>query len=356
MPTTSSLNCCGTCRSHKKMDKDWWIRWVDPRRRSSSDDSEKNLRNPATCVTARELIELRRHARKLDLSRRQPASAQLAGSHASRFRGRGMDYLESRAYQAGDDIRNMDWRVTARAGRPHTKLFQEERERPVVHCLDLGPSLFFATQGALKSVIAARAAILLSWAAAAHGDRVGALLFNGGHHELKPRTGHHGVLRLIQALTEQTDPVQGLAAGSSTSSLNDALMRLRRIARPGSLVFLFSDFSGVDRETSGLLRQLRSHNDLVAVHIVDPLESAPPPPGRYGITDGRDRGILDTRSVAERRRYAAYFEGRRERLEAMLTGQRVPLIRIATTDRVEEVLQSHFGKPAAVPLSGVEVA
>ena len=333
-----------------------WIHWLDPRRRGAVDETSDRLRNPATCVTARELIDLRRHARKLDLGRRQPARAQLAGTHASRFRGRGMDYLESRAYQAGDDIRNMDWRVTARAGRPHTKLFQEERERPVVHCVDLGPGLFFASQGALKSVIAARAATLLSWAAAAHGDRIGALLFNGGHHELKPRSGHHGVLRLIQALTEQTDPVRGLAASAAAGSFNDALIRLRRIARPGSLVFLFSDFGGVDRETAGLLRQLRSHNDLVALQILDPLESAPPPPGRYGVTDGRDTGVLDTRSAAERRRYTAFFEDRQKRLQAMLADQRIPLIRLATTDRVEEVLLGYFGKPAAAPSGGAEVA
>ena len=133
--------------------------------------SDTDVLNAATRVTSRELIELRRHARKLDLTRRRPALAQLAGNHASRFRGRGMDYQESRAYQPGDDIRNMDWRVTARSGRAHTKLFQEERERPVVFCIDLGPSLFFATRGALKSVIAARAATLLAWAAAAQGDR-----------------------------------------------------------------------------------------------------------------------------------------------------------------------------------------
>lgn len=336
--------------------KDLWIRWSNTVQHRAARDGTDELRNPATSVTARELIDLRRHARTLDLSRRQPARAQLAGTHASQFRGRGMDYLESRTYQAGDDIRNMDWRVTARAGRPHTKLFQEERERPVVHCLDLGPSLFFASQGALKSVIAARAATLLSWAAAAHGDRIGALLFNGGHHEIKPRSGHHGVLRLIQALIEQTDPVRGLDERASAGNFNEALIRLRRIARPGSLVFLFSDFSGVDHETASLLRQLRSHNDLVALQIIDPLETAPPPPGRYGITDGRDVGVLDTRSPSERRRYAAFFEDRQQRLQTVLTGQRIPLIRLATTDRVEEALQWHFGKPANAPLSGIAVA
>lgn len=310
------------------------------------------LLNPATCVTITELIELRRFARKLDLNRRQPASAQLAGNHASRFRGRGMDYQESRAYQAGDDIRNMDWRVTARAGRPHTKLFQEERERPMVHCIDLGPSLFFATRGALKSVIAARAATLLGWAAAARGDRIGGLLFNGGHHELKPRSGHHGVLRLIHALVEQTDPRQGLAARPDPGGFNQALIRLRRIARPGSLVFLISDFYGLDADTGNHLLHLRDHIDLVALQILDPIEAAPPPPGRYGVTDGERAGVLDTRSAADRGHYRAFFEQHQEMVEATMSRYRIPLLQLSTTDRVEQALQLQFGKSRPAPARG----
>lgn len=318
--------------------------WRSRNIKDVTDESVEALLNPATRVTLKELIDLQRNARKLDLRQRQAARAQLSGNHHSRFRGRGMDYQESRTYQPGDDIRNMDWRVTARAGRPHTKVFQEERERPVVLFLDLSPSLFFATQGALKSVIAARTATLLGWAAAAQGDRVGALLFNGGHHELKPRNGHRGVLPLIHSLLEHTDPVQGLATPSHSDGLNDALVRLRRIVRPGSLVFMISDFYGLDDDTGNHLLRLRHHNDLVAIQIVDPLELTPPPPGRYGVTDGLHPGVLDTRSNSGRQDYNDFFQQHRQSLQKLMRKFAIPLLPISTTDDAASVLQSAFGK------------
>ena len=116
----------------------------------------------AVCVSSEELIRLRLQARELRLDRRQAARSVISGAHSSRFRGRGMDYLESRGYQPGDDIRNMDWRVTARSGHAHVKVYQEERERPVVVMIDLGPGMFFATQRTFKSVIAARATALIN--------------------------------------------------------------------------------------------------------------------------------------------------------------------------------------------------
>lgn len=307
------------------------------------------LLNSATQVTLPELIGLQRYARSLDLTRKQPARAQLAGNHYSRFRGRGMDYQESRSYQPGDDIRNMDWRVTARAGRPHTKLFQEERERPVVVFLDLNPSLFFASQGALKSVVAARAAALLGWTAAKQGDRIGALLFNGGHHELKPRNGHRGALHLMHALVEQTDPLKGLAAQPHPGGLNEALKRLRRIVRPGSLVFLLSDFYGLDEASDDHLLRLRRHNDLAAIQVVDPLELAPPPPGRYGVTDGRHHGILDTRSGKGRAQYRDYFQKHHRLLNEMMRKRSIPLLQLSTTDNVCTAMQLHFGRSTKHP-------
>ncbi len=287
---------------------------------------------PGAQVTLDELIALRLQAGSLRLASHGPARNLLAGAHRSRFRGRGMDYAESRAYQPGDDIRNMDWRITARTGQPHTKLYQEERERPVVVMLDLNPSMFFGTRVAFKSVVAARAAALIGWATVAGGDRIGALLFNGGHHELQPRSGRRGALRLMRALVEATDPDRGLAEPPHADGLNQALARLRRVARPGSLVFIFSDFYGIDDETGPLLMRLRHHNDLVAVQVRDALEQAPPPPGRYGITDGREQSVLDTRASGQRARYLAWLRQRQERLRETMRDHQVPLLTLATDD------------------------
>jgi uncharacterized protein (DUF58 family) len=305
------------------------------------------LHNPATTVTVEELIALEGDARRLTLSGRQVARTPLAGQHRSRFRGRGMDYQESRSYQPGDDIRNMDWRVTARSDRPHTKLFQEERERPVMVCVDLAPRLFFATRGCLKSVVAARVATLLAWSAVAQGDRVGALLFDRGNHELKPRAGHRAVLALIRLLVAETEPVGGVRSESDQAGLNAALARLRRVVRPGSLVFVISDFQVLDSDAVSQLARLRRHNDVVALQIADPIEIAAPPPGRYAIRDDIGERVLDLRSAAARQQYERHFERLRERLQNDLMQAGVPLLRLLTTDRVEPVLHAYFGRRGA---------
>jgi len=299
-------------------------------------------------VTREELLQLRHSARDLPLDSRRAATSVISGVHVSRFRGRGMDYLESRGYQPGDDIRSMDWRVTARSGRAHIKVYQEERERPIVVMLDLGPGMFFATRGAFKSVIAARAAALLGWAAVQNGDRIGALLFNGGHHELRPLGGSRGALRLIRTLVEMTDPARAPEGRTDTANgqhLNDALMRLRRVARPGSLVFILSDFYGCDTDTRRHLQYLRKHNDIIALQIVDTLEVAPPPAGHYAISDGRHSGLLDTRSPARRQAYLDYFTNHHRAVRELMQQCAVPLQQLATTDAVNHALRRILAAP-----------
>ncbi|MGB5425255.1 MAG: DUF58 domain-containing protein [Gammaproteobacteria bacterium] len=305
-------------------------------------------------VSSDELVQCRLQARDIRLDSRRPARSAITGGHSSRFRGRGMDYLESRAYQPGDDIRSMDWRVTARTSHAHVKLYQEERERPVVVMIDLGAGMFFATRGAFKSVIAARAAALIGWTAVQNGDRIGALLFNAGHHELRPLGGQRGVMRLIRQLVTATDPAVAMNQNIEVqgSHLNEALLRLHRVARPGSLVFILSDFYAIDADTRRHLQRLRQHNDIIACQIVDAVELEPPPAGCYAITDGTETGLLDTRSVTRRRAYANYFAEHHQAVQQLLQQSAVPLQRIATTDDVAQTLR--FGmaslKDAGNPL------
>ena len=313
--------------------------------------------NPATSplpgavhVSSDELVRCRLVARDLSLGSRQPARSAITGVHGSRFRGRGMDYLESRGYQPGDDIRSMDWRVTARSGKAHVKLYQEERERPVVAMVDLGPGMFFATRGAFKSVIASRAAALLGWAAVQNGDRIGALLFNGGHHELRPLGGTRGVLRLIRQLVAASDPAQahaGRAESGATGHLNEALLRMRRVARPGSLIIVLSDFYGIDADTGRHLRRLRQHNDVLACQVVDVIETEPPPPGRYPITDGRHTGLLDTLTPVRRKACRDFFERHHREVRELMQQSAIPLQRIGTTDDVARRLRQVLASPVA---------
>ncbi len=298
-------------------------------------------------VEHQELIQLRQKARDLRLDSRQPARSSIAGNHGSRFRGRGMDYLESRGYQPGDDIRSMDWRVTARSGRAHVKVYQEERERPVVTMIDLGPGMFFATRGAFKSVVAARAAALIGWAAVRNGDRIGALLFNGGHREIRPLGGQRGVLRLIRELVPASDPRAGMTAKAGDNHLDEALGRLRRVARPGSLVFILSDFYAIGEDTHRHLQQLRKHNDVIACQIVDALELEVPPPGQYAVTDGSHNGILDTRSGKHRQACQDYFAAHHQAVRTLMSQCAVPLLQLSTSDDVAERLRIALQNPAA---------
>jgi uncharacterized protein (DUF58 family) len=254
-------------------------------------------------LTADELIALRPRCHALRLPMRQAAASALAGAYRSRFRGRGVDFLESRYYQPGDDIRNMDWRVTARTGKPHTKVFQEERERPVLIVLDAGPSLFFGTRRRLKSVAAGQLAAAVAWAAVRRGDRIGGFLFaRGRHRELRPAGGRRGAMRVIQGLVDWLQPEQH--DGRRTEPLSHALERVRHTVRPGSLVVIISDFFGLDAGCERHLSRLRQHNDVIGCQVLDDAEHRLPS-GHYPISDGEQVAMLDTTRSSERSRYEA---------------------------------------------------
>jgi uncharacterized protein (DUF58 family) len=257
-----------------------------------------------------DLIALRLRAGELRAARARRARAPLSGSHASRFRGRGVDYQESRAYAPGDDIRNMDWRLTARSGRPFTKLFQEERERPLLLLLDANPSMRFGTRIRFKSVQAAQLGALLAWRTVAEGDRIGLLAFGSDRSDIRPRGGRRGALGVIRALAAATSPDPGLAA----EPLANALERVRRIAHPGTRIVLLTDGACWDARADGLVALLRRHCDVALCLLSDTLERTPPPPGRYRLGEGERRIELDLGSRAVRDAWRAHFDASRARV------------------------------------------
>ena len=252
-------------------------------------------------LSADELIALRPRCLALRLPMRQAAASALAGAYRSRFRGRGVDFLESRHYQPGDDIRNMDWRVTARTGKAHTKVFQEERERPVLVVLDASPSLYFGTRQRLKSVAAGQMAAAIAWAAIRRGDRVGGFMFAPGRHrELRPAGGRRGAMRMIQGLVDWLEP--GQANDQENEPLSAALERVRHAVRPGSLVIVISDFFSMDEDCNRHLSRLRQHNDVIGCQVLDAAEYQLPQ-GRYPISDGEQSAMLDMGRKDARSRY-----------------------------------------------------
>lgn len=300
-------------------------------------------------IDTKNLIGLRHAAESLPLSIGKVRALQ-SGQYYSPFKGRGMEFDELRLYQAGDDVRSMDWRVTARTGKPHTKLFREERERTVLLWVDFRASMYFATQGQFKSVLAARAASLLAWSAAHQGDRLGGLLFTENQHmELRPQRGKQAVLHMLQSFAQHTRRVQELnehidfSGDQEDNSLQQSLSRLRRVAKPGSLLFLISDFKQLDDNTEAHLYQLSRHNDVIMLLIVDPLEMALPPSGHYRVSDTINSMSIDTGSKQERQQYADRFQQHRDRLYRLCKRHRMHFIMLSTSDELVESLQREMG-------------
>jgi uncharacterized protein (DUF58 family) len=303
-----------------------------PRSRTSG----SNIIDPVR-VTLADLVRLAPLARQLELWQEQEIES--GGSHHTVFKGRGMEFAETRPYQPGDDIRHIDWRVTARSGRAHTKLFRVERERPVVIWIDLRTAMFFATRGTFKSVLAARLAALIAWIANAHGDRVGGrVLTTSTDTVLTVARGRPAVLRMLRAI-EQGFGVP-IAESSEQASAIESLQLLGKTIRPGSCVFLLSDFENIETASIELIRNIGAHSDITLCHIHDPLESSLPPPGIYPISAPNGQcAILDSAAPNFRKAYQQRFATRAERLRSEARNHRARYLSIATTDDPIEVLR-----------------
>jgi len=288
-----------------------------------------------------ELIALRGTAHNLNLHARRPVLARLQGAHRSAQRGRGLEFEELRLYTPGDDARNIDWRVTARRGQPHTKLFREERERPVWLVADLHPGLYFGSRHQLKSALLLRATALLAWVAAMDGDRLGAVIGSGDAPRMfRPRTREAGVLPVLDALVK----AQPTAPGSpKPDSLNALLTALKPLLQPGSLVLILSDFSGLSDHAETLLAGIAMRCDCRLLWLTDPLENSGLPDGSYraGLPD-RLWWLDGARSrTAWQERWATL----QSRLADLTRRLNLPLIQLSTPDPVTESLPPLLREP-----------
>ena len=255
-----------------------------------------------------ELLALRRHgaaarrALALDAERRE-------GRRAPAARSQGMDYAESRPYTPGDDVRRIDWRVTARTGRAHTKLYRPERGGDLYCIVDQRAPMRFGTRAAYKSVLAAHLAALAGWAAAAGGERFGALLAGARAPAIPPGAAEAGTAALCSALAAQ-EP-------GEEAALERLAARAAAEAAPGTRFVLVSDFADEGDALERALETLRARGDALLLCVLDPLEVRLPPPARYPLTDGREHLVLDAASAAVRAAHARELEARRARLRRL---------------------------------------
>ncbi len=240
-------------------------------------------------TSLRALMRLRYSARGFSYLPRQPVRSLLSGRKRSRLRGRGLDFDELRHYRPGDDIRTMDWRVTNRTGKPHIRVYTEERDRPVVVMVDQRLSMFFGSQKKMKSVIAAEMAALTAWRVLDVGDRVGTILFNDHRIlEVKPTRNQRRVVGWLGQLATMNNELS-VAPGNSSNpaGLNDALRMLERSIGHDYLVVLISDFHGWNDAALKTICRINQHNDIICALVFDPLERDISGASKLVVSDGK---------------------------------------------------------------------
>lgn len=279
------------------------------------------------------------------LQRMRSARSQ-TGVLQSKIKGRGMEFDEVRHYQAGDDVRSIDWRVTARTGAPHTKLFREERERPVLFVVDLSHAMHFGSTLLLKSVQACHLVAALAWQAVSRGDRVGALIGSPqGHSELRPQGRHHGVLRIIQQLLQQqqhslTSWQQPAATALSSAEVWQALLqRTQQLAKPGTQIYLISDWAAYQPQHGQLLQALQRHCQVRAIQVYDPLERQLPEQLRgynLSLTDHARQLRLPAYTNASRQHFASFASAMQQQLQQGLAQQGLELTQVSAAEALEQ--------------------
>ncbi len=297
-------------------------------------------------VSLAELIEMRHSVREVQLFSTPAQRSPLIGLHHSKLRGRGIDFDQVRAYQPGDDVRTIDWRVTARTQKPHTKLFLEERERPVFIIVEQSRRLFFGSQLAFKSVIGARAASLIGWSALEHNDRIGGLVFSEHeHHEIKPRRSKQSLLQLLNRLARANQNLSADGPGNGRDSFSLALRRAREVLRPGSLVAILCDERALGDTAEQQLSLLARHTDLILLPLSDPLDHALPGAGLLRFSEQTSQLELNTHDGSLCQRYLAHSQARQARWQRLAQKLGVVLLPLSTQSDVVEQLRSHLQQP-----------
>jgi uncharacterized protein (DUF58 family) len=280
-----------------------------------------------------EMIRLGRKASSLQILSGRQSAATGSGEYASPFRGQGLAFREVREYRFGDDIRSIDWRVTARTDKPHVKVFTEERERTVILCIDANAAMRFGTRGTFKSVQTARAAALLGWRANSSNDRVGCVIFGDVQNGIKFFCPTRSRQSLWKALKFLSQPLHGAHATMVPPEV--ALKYLERAAPTGSLLLMIGDFQTVTEMLEKRLGNLQRSCNIVLIAVNDPADWEMPAMDTVIFDDARGGKLaLDTNSRAGREAYARQWRENRKRFEDMATRRGIGIVDLHTNQDV----------------------
>ena len=291
-----------------------------------------------------DLIRMQFRVADFSLLPSQPVTSILSGRYASRLRGRGLNFEELRRYQPGDDIRTIDWKVTARTRSPHVRVYTEERDRAVLLVVDQRLNMFFGTRNRFKSVTAAEIAAIGAWRAVAVGDRVGAIVFNDQEMvEINPKNSHQKVMSILSAVVRLNHQLSAdSAVRPDESMLNRVLERAARIAHHDVLIVLISDFYGVDERSEKLTAQLAVHNDVLALYPFDPTRQEPGS-GKLTVGDGGLQMEIDLGDRALRERMVEDYRDEQQNIAYFLRKISAPLLMISNEGEVSDQLRRYLG-------------
>ena len=304
---------------------------------------------PGVYATVADLVALESAARDFSLLPKQPVHSLLSGRQSSRIRGRGLSFEELRQYLPGDDIRTMDWRVTARTRKPFVRVYTEEKDRPALLAVDQRINMYFGTRRALKSVTAAESAALAAWRVLSQGDRVGGFVFDDGSiTELRPRRSRAAVIRLLDAVVRRNAAMRADSpARRNPAQLNAVLERVAQAVRHDHLVAVISDFDGHDAKTRDLLLRLAVNNDVLAVVVHDPFMSELPPSGDLVVSDGELQVELGFGHDHIRQGIADFAHGHGQAILAWQAEIGVPVLPVSAAEETAPQIRHLLGQIAA---------
>ncbi|MQY49019.1 DUF58 domain-containing protein [Rhizobiales bacterium RZME27] len=285
-------------------------------------------------ITTEQLVALEANARELRFIQKAKSHQQLAGRMQSSIRGRGLIFEELRDYLAGDDVRSIDWRVTARTNKPTIRVYGEEKERPAILLIDQRINMFFGSRKSLKSVTAAEAAMLCAWRILGSGDRVGGLIFSDtGTSELRPHRSRNAVIALADRIAEKNAELSaGYIGAPAHKALDDALHIAANIAHHDHLILVISDFDGHGRETRDLLLRLSVSNDVICLLIYDPFLLELPKSGEIVFSDGRLQAALAFGRSTARDAVDRFAQDRGDALRAWQRELGLPMLPVSAAE------------------------
>ncbi|MNK87784.1 hypothetical protein D3C87_1077270 [compost metagenome] len=297
-------------------------------------------------VSLAQLMALEFPSRGLSFAARQPQGSILAGNHASRLRGRGLNFDELRRYQPGDDLRHLDWRASLRTGKPVLRTFTEERDRPALILVDQRMSMFFGSQQSFKSVVAAELGVLAAWMVFNAGDRVGGLVFNDSRIDsIAPLRSRKRVEALCSRIAAQNQALNASNPDAEDADqLDKVLQRCLALAGHDHLICIVSDFAGAGERTLQLMRQLAAHNDVIAMQVYDPIAMNLPTDGRLLVTQGELQVELAVGRRQVHQPLGDYLTGRLKDVATLLRRSRVPLMMFSTAQESLTQLRAELGK------------